>query len=696
MNEQIECIINELLEIDPSLRGQEASMRKTIEKLIGERPDLGFDEAYKAELKGELLERFAQKNKAKALSRRIYFGLAAMLTIGVVALAFWFNSDKKPYSMQSEYENARSSVKAEAIHSIDPSNKELEKQRPGPETFEPKLPPPTQTTGDDKAKKGEKPDSNVKNKLGDLPRQEFADGIEGGVYGGVLGAAVSSEEALDYDLIKAAKPAAAPMRPGEVEQVRDEFNTEGYAAIHESDFLPAIDNPLSTFSIDVDTASYANTRRFLMQNRLPPSDAVRIEELINYFDYNYEQPKGQTPFIIHRELCAAPWNPDHKLVMVALQGRDISQDKLPPSNLVFLLDVSGSMNERSKLPLLKDSFKLLLRQLDKRDRVAIVVYAGAAGLVLPSTPATEKEIIISALDRLSAGGSTAGGAGISLAYQVAAEHFIKGGNNRVILATDGDFNIGASSDAEMERLIEDRRDQGVFLTVLGFGMGNYKDSKMEILADKGNGNYAYIDSLTEAKKVLVNDIRKTLFTIAKDVKIQLEFNPSRVGSYRLIGYENRMLKKEDFRDDKKDAGEVGAGHSVTVFYEIIPVLGQTGEGTNLKYQDTRIKESAKGSPELLTVRVRYKQPDGDSSSEISEILKDTDQTIADVSGNMRFASAVAEFGLLLRDSRYKGQASFDKLIERARQAMGDDIHGYRHEFIRLAEIASILKQNERQ
>ena len=710
MNEQIEQIIRELLEIDPSLRGQEALMKKTIEKLLGERPDTGFDEVYQAELKAELLKQFSKKEAFKKPLKKVYWGLAATLIVGVVALSLWFATGKDPgFSLLPVQENASATVGEREPVPAEELDKPVKENR-DPASLEP--PPPLETKRSDSNRKmsGEKsavedertpvekkaqeaPTGSIRDKLNRTAKAEetTGKGVEGGVVGGVLDMAFHSEpisETLE-------KKAFVPRRNEEKRVEVDRFNTEGYATVRENDFLPAIDNPLSTFSIDVDTASYANIRRFLNQNRLPPMDAVRIEELINYFDYDYKLPEGEVPFAVHREICAAPWEPEHKLVMVALQGRDLVKEKLPPSNLVFLLDVSGSMDEPNKLPLLKESFKMLVRQLGNKDRVAIVVYAGAAGLVLPSTSAGDKDAIIAALDRLQAGGSTAGGAGIQLAYQVAMENYIKGGNNRVILATDGDFNIGASSDAEMERLIEEKRRHGVFLSVLGFGMGNYKDAKMEILADKGNGNYAYIDSLIEAQKVLTHDIRKTLFTIAKDVKIQLEFNPARVGSYRLIGYENRLLKKEDFRDDQKDAGEIGAGHSVTVFYEIIPADAEQKNGESLKYQDTRLKDSARDSRELLTVRVRYKEPDGEQAMEISETLLDQVHKISAVSKEMQFASAVAEFGMLLRDSRYKGRASFEKLIERARSSLGRDLHGYRHEFVRLAEIASILVSNRR-
>ena len=472
-----------------------------------------------------------------------------------------------------------------------------------------------------------------------------------------------------------------------------EHNTESYDVVNENPFLAALDNPLSTFSIDVDTASYANTRRFItQQNRLPPKDAVRLEEFINYFTYDYEDPGGDDPFSINTEISQCPWNEKHRLVHIGLQGKKMKLDNLPNSNIVFLLDVSGSMNNANKLPLLKAAFKLYVNNMRKRDRVAIVVYAGAAGLVLPSTSGDKKDDILAALDQLSAGGSTAGGAGIKLAYQTAKDNFIKGGNNRIILATDGDFNIGASSDAEMVRLIEEKRKEGVFLTVLGFGMGNYKDSKMEKLADKGNGNYGYIDSILEAKKILVSEMGGTLFTIAKDVKIQVEFNPTKVKGYRLVGYENRMLRKEDFDDDTKDAGELGAGHTVTVLYELIPADSdeEIPGSAKLKYQKTKVSDAAAKSDELMTIKLRYKKPDGDKSKLIEHPLKDRGISLKKTTDNFRWSAAVAMFGLVLRDSKFKYESTFKSALELAKAAKGEDKQGYRYEFIKLVEQADLL------
>lgn len=473
---------------------------------------------------------------------------------------------------------------------------------------------------------------------------------------------------------------------------RSQFNTEEYDRIYENIFLDALKNPLSTFSIDVDTASYANVRRFINTNQYPYKDAVRIEEMINYFSYDYPLPKKTQPFAIYTEISGCPWNPDHRLIHIGLQGKMLESKHLPPSNLVFLLDVSGSMEPANKLPLLKKAFKLLVNELGEKDRVSIVVYAGAAGLVLPSTPANQKDKIFAALDRLSAGGSTAGGAGIQLAYKVAWENFIPDGNNRIILATDGDFNVGISSTSELVRTIEDKREKGIFLTILGFGMGNYKDGRMEQIADKGNGNYHYIDNLLEAKKVFVNDMRGTLFTIAKDVKIQVEFNPTKVKAYRLIGYENRLLKKEDFADDTKDAGELGAGHTVTALYEVIP-YGSKEEVQvvgDLKYQVVKIDPKAYRSKEILTVKLRYKKPDGRKSQLLEIPLADKDIALAKASENFKFSAAVAEFGMLLRESEFKGQSSYENIMELAKQGKGPDSFGYRTEFIKLVEMCQLL------
>lgn len=469
--------------------------------------------------------------------------------------------------------------------------------------------------------------------------------------------------------------------------VQEDFNTEDYNTIYENKFLDTVNNPLSTFSIDVDTASYSNVRRFLSSGTKPPVDAVRIEEMINYFKYDYPQPEGEDPFSVTTEIAPCPWNEKNKLLLIGLQGEKIESKDLPPSNLVFLLDVSGSMDEPNKLPLIKSGFKLMVDQLREEDRVAIVVYAGAAGLVLDSTSGKDKDKILSAISNLEAGGSTAGAEGIELAYKIAKKNFIASGNNRVILATDGDFNVGVSSESELTRLIEKKRKEGIFLTVLGFGTGNIKDSKMESLADKGNGNYAYIDNIMEARKVLVNEMGSTLFTIAKDVKIQVEFNPAKVKSYRLIGYENRLLAKEDFNNDLVDAGELGAGHSVTALYEIVTEDSdvETSSVDKLKYQESTLIPS----DEIATLKLRYKKPGGDESKLLTYTIGD--QNIKDsLSNNMKIASTVAEFGMLLRDSQYKGTANYDAVLQRANEVQNDDT-GYWKEFIGMVRKAASMK-----
>lgn len=476
-------------------------------------------------------------------------------------------------------------------------------------------------------------------------------------------------------------------------QAPAEFNTENYAAIHENGFKSVASAPLSTFSVDVDRASYTNVRRYLNNGQMPPMDAVRIEEMINYFDYNYPQPTNTDPFAVHTEMTTCPWNAENLIMKIGIKGREFDKKQLPASNLVFLIDVSGSMEDANKLPLLKSALGLLVNELRPTDRIAMVVYAGAAGLVLPSTPGNQKKTIMDALDRLQAGGSTAGGEGLKLAYEVARNNFVKGGNNRIILATDGDFNIGQSSNAEMERLVEKEREGGTAITVLGFGMGNYKDDRMEIIANKGNGNYSYIDNLQEAEKTLVKEFGGTLFTIAKDVKLQLEFNPAKVAAYRLIGYENRVLNNEDFNDDKKDAGEIGAGHTVTALYEIVPMGAPTAgkyqtQTDPLKYQAQPPYNNLGG--EWLTVKLRYKQPDGDTSKLLSHVVSGTPLAFDEASDDLRFAAGVACFGMMLRNSEHKGSLTWDNATTLATNAKGTDTDGYRAEMVRLMKTARQL------
>ncbi len=471
------------------------------------------------------------------------------------------------------------------------------------------------------------------------------------------------------------------------------LDREGYAFTEENPFQKVVDHPLSTFSIDVDAASYSNTRRILNESRMPPADAVRIEEFINYFHYDYPEPQGEHPFSITTELAACPWNAKHKLVRVGLKGKSIATKDLPPNNLVFLIDSSGSMLSAERLPLIKKGLRLLVEQLRKEDHISIVAYAGSAGLVLPATSGAKKEEILAALDRLEAGGSTAGGAGIQLAYMVAGENFIPKGNNRVILATDGDFNVGVTSDGELTRLIEEKREHGVFLTVLGVGRDNVQDHTMEQLADKGNGNYAYLDDIAEAQKVLVKEMGGTLVAIAKDVKIQVEFNPAKAQAYKLIGYENRMLAAEDFNNDKKDAGELGAGHTVTALYEIVPA-GAEDESLppvdELKYQAPRPAAGAVGGTELLTVKFRYKKPDGKKSMLISRPLADENRDWSLASADFKFAASAAGFGMMLRASKTRGDLGYDKVRTMAREGLGKDEDGYRAEMIRLIAKAELL------
>ena len=473
---------------------------------------------------------------------------------------------------------------------------------------------------------------------------------------------------------------------------RPPLDREGYAHIAENDFRLVASSPLSTFSIDVDRASYSNVRRFIEDGTRPLVDAVRIEEMINYFPYEWGEVAGDHPFAVSTEVWNAPWTADHRLVRIGLHAEEVDVADLPSGNLVFLIDVSGSMNSPDKLPLLKNAFALLVGQLRDEDRVAIVVYAGAAGLVLPSTPGRRSEKILAAIEELHAGGSTAGGEGLALAYETAREYFVDGGNNRVILATDGDFNVGPSSDAEMVRLIEQERESGVFLTVLGFGTGNLQDSKMEQIADHGNGNFHYIDGLLEARKVLVEEMGGTLLTLAKDVKVQVEFNPARVAGYRLIGYENRLLNPEDFSDDTKDAGELGAGHTVTALYEVVPEgvpVPREGGVDPLRYQPEGGSDPPSDfADELLHVRVRYKDPDGARSKLLAQPVADR---VGAPSADFRFAAAVAAFGMLLRDSRHAGDYTLDDVVSLAEGALGSDSRGYRGEFIRLVEAVRDLK-----
>jgi Ca-activated chloride channel family protein len=488
---------------------------------------------------------------------------------------------------------------------------------------------------------------------------------------------------------------------------RQDFDTATYDHVSENPFLPAATNPLSTFSIDVDTASYSNVRRFINSGSLPPMDAVRVEEMINYFSYDYREPEADKPFSIDLDATACPWDPSHRLLRIGLKAREVASENRPASNLVFLLDVSGSMTPPERLPLVKQAMRLLVDKLTEKDRVAIVIYAGGSGLALQSTTGDRKETILQALEDLKAGGSTNGAEGIELAYKVAADNFVKGGVNRVILATDGDFNIGVTNQGDLIRLIEAKAKSGVFLSVLGVGTDNLKDSTMQKLADKGNGNYAYLDSIDEARKVLVQQVNGTLMTVAKDVKIQVEFNPARVASYRLIGYEKRMLRKEDFKDDKVDAGEIGAGHTVTALYEVVPAgTGATDPAASvppvdpLKYQASGAVPPAttqvdpKSSQEMVTVKLRHKKPDGDTSELTERSFVDNGSKFENAAPDLKFAAAVAEFGMILRDSQFKGKGTIGAVIEWALEGKGRDAAGYRAGFIELARKTQTLKPRE--
>jgi Ca-activated chloride channel family protein len=486
-------------------------------------------------------------------------------------------------------------------------------------------------------------------------------------------------------------PADVPNQP----EPDPKSNTEQYAEAQENPFKLAQQEPLSTFSIDVDNASYSNIRRFITQGQRPPAGAVRIEEMINYFDYNYPNPIGAHPFSVYTEIAECPWNPQHQLLHIGLQGKKLDYKDVKPANLVLLIDASGSMADENKLPLLKKSLALLLDNLSAKDRVALVAYAGSAGLILPSTPANQKGKILSALDNLQAGGSTAGGQGIELAYQVAAANRIEDGNNRVILCTDGDFNVGVSSPDELVKLITEKRKQAIYVTICGFGMGNYKDQTMELISQHGNGNYFYIDNLQEAKKVFVTEMRANLFTIAKDVKLQLEFNPAQVKAYRLVGYENRVMRNEDFDDDTKDAGELGAGHSVTALYELIPAGSKEEVASikSLKYQTqtSEITRTALQSNEVMSLKMRYKSINSNTSKLIEQSVMKSQKTLNQSSENFKFSAAVAGFGLLLRDSKYKNTLNYAQVLQLAKGSVGRDAEGHRQEFLELVKKAQDIQ-----
>lgn len=738
MEKRIERILKDLYRIDPALREREEDMKKVIREMLEGKPDASIDPAFERELKAKLLAGFSEKENKKPLpffARPAFFipagTAAAACLVALLTLPFALQKQTTPVEGSLAAPIAQAPVGQSPSASVDdPKTKGAATatapamarasdadraaglaanqtsnrvaMQPADKTAATPSAKTTIAAAEEKAKEAEAivADAMIAEAYAAAPapeqkRERLLPGLAARTMAKaapkpqastrpVAGYAdledgVSAKKDMLFE--EAQQTSAQPNSPLAVDR---EFNTEAYDTIKENPFQKTVQEPLSTFSIDVDTASYANVRRFLEGGELPPPDAVRIEELVNYFPYNYAEPSGDAPLAWNTALAVCPWNADHYLLRVGLQAKRIAAEKLPPSNLVFLLDVSGSMEDENKLPLVKDAMKILVKNLRKQDRISIVVYAGAAGLVLEPTGGDKKDAILAAIDNLEAGGSTAGGEGIELAYATAKSAFMPKGNNRVILASDGDFNVGASSDAAMVRLIEEKRKTGIFLTVLGFGMGNYKDSKMQKLADSGNGNYAYVDSLSEAKKVLEKQMAGTLFTLAKDVKIQIEFNPATVAQYRLIGYEKRILAAQDFDDDAKDAGELGAGHTVTALYEIVAAAGNRESRTDLRYQQTTVTPAA-DSGDLMTIKFRYKKPDGDKS-----LLLETPVpwSVADRGdADFRFAAAVAEWGLLLRNSEHKGSASYSKVLDLASGSVSasNDADGYRKAFLGLVE-----------
>jgi Ca-activated chloride channel homolog len=719
---KVDRILKDLYRIDPELRGREEELKKAIEKLLASKPEAEMDELFERELKEKLFSSFSEQEKKRrglrfVLARPAFkAGIGAVAACLLVAAVFQFKpwvslshpSAETGAGLLVPLADERSQAPKASVDSklapAGPAPQAAAPVRDARDTIAPNAHPASAPVTTAR----ESIPHNALLALTEADKKKELDPVGPPVASalGKLRAASRAPEELKLSSpknmeLEARTPAAVSPKPSKKDaasasaapdalanRYNDDFDTEGYDRIVENSFAKVVEEPLSTFSIDVDTASYANVRRFIDGGSLPPPDAVRIEELVNYFAYDYEGPKGDEPFAFDTELAPCPWNQGDLLLRVALQAKRIDAKDIPPSNLVFLVDVSGSMEDENKLPLVKESLKKLARQMRQEDRISIVVYAGNAGLVLEPTPGSRKDAILKAIDDLEAGGSTAGGKGIELAYATAKKTFMPKGNNRVILATDGDFNVGASSDGALVRLIEKKRKEGVFLTVLGFGMGNYKDSKMQKLADSGNGNYAYIDTLSEAEKVLSKQMAGTLYTVAKDVKVQIEFNPAIVGEYRLVGYEKRALAARDFADDTKDAGELGAGSSVTALYEIRPSKG-VATRSDLKYQSTTSGPAAT-SGELMTIKFRYKKPEGEASILVETPVDFRKVELAKSSGDFRFAAAVAEWGLILRESQYKGSSSFTEVERLASEARGRDAEGYRAEFLRLVKLSAKL------
>lgn len=652
MKNKYYLILKEIYKIDPKFKKDEKELLKIIEELYSSKPDVKINEDFKKDLLTKLSKRIIKKERRSIAEgffnffkyrKKLVFSLSgAFVFIIVFFVSFNIIMPKYKENIMVAEKTTVNKEKKAILPIIRKNN---------PETFyddSEMMPKITESE-----KMVDKKNSDLKGKI------EVSVGYD-------------DDAPILYDT---------------------EFNTEQYDKIAENNFKNPIDDPLSTFSIDVDTASYSNIRRFLQSGQMPYKDAVRIEEMINYFSYDYKKPVGEIPFEVNMEISECPWKNENKLLLIGIQGKTVDVENLPPNNLVFLIDVSGSMQDENKLPLIKQSLKLLVGEMREEDKIAIVVYAGSSGLVLSSTSGYDKHKIIRSIENLEAGGSTAGGEGIKLAYKIANENFINNGNNRIILSTDGDFNVGHSSDGELVRMIEEERKSGVYLTILGFGMGNYKDSKMEKLADAGNGNYAYIDNLNEAKKVLVSQMGGTLLTIAKDVKLQIEFNPVVIKEYRLIGYENRILNKEDFDDDKKDAGEIGAGHTVTALYELV-IVKDKNKQSNLKYQKTEIKNESYTNNEAVFVKIRYKKPDSNSSNLLEFSLKYNPVDFEDSSNNIQWAAAVTEFGLILRDSEFKGKSNYDHVLDVSKLSRGEDKEGYRKEFMDLVKTAKELTEKK--